>query len=173
MTASGGRRSRYELGPPATTPAKLVVDSVTKHYGDRTVLDGISLEVREHEVVCLIGSSGSGKSTLLRCIDLLDPIESGRILLDGEEITDRRTNANGVRRRIGIVFQSYNLFPHSRCSTTSRWDRGAPRGIERRVAEERALEILSRLGCRPRVEVPRAALGWSAAAGRDRPGARG
>lgn len=129
-----------------TQPAKLVVDSVTKHYGDRTVLDGISLEVREHEIVCLIGSSGSGKSTLLRCIDLLDPIEGGRILLDGEEITDRRTNANGVRRRIGIVFQSYNLFPHLKVLDNVTLGPRRARGIERRVAEERALEILSRLG---------------------------
>lgn len=131
---------------PSTSPAKLVVDSVTKHYGDRTVLDGISLEVREHEIVCLIGSSGSGKSTLLRCIDLLDPIESGRILLDGDEITDPRTNANGVRRRIGIVFQSYNLFPHLSVLDNVTLGPRRARGVERRVAEERALEILSRLG---------------------------
>ena len=88
------------------------VDGLTKRYGDRVVLDGIDLAVDDHEVVCLIGSSGSGKSTLLRCIDLLDPIDGGRILLDGEDITAPGANANAVRRRIGIVFQSFNLFPH-------------------------------------------------------------
>ena len=89
------------MSEPSTRAPKLEVDELTKHYGDRLVLDRISLEVDEHEVVCLIGSSGSGKSTLLRCVDLLDPIDDGRILLDGDDITDRRTNANAVRRRIG------------------------------------------------------------------------
>jgi polar amino acid transport system ATP-binding protein len=125
---------------------KLVVEDLTKHYGDRLVLDGISLEVAEHEVVCLIGSSGSGKSTLLRCIDLLDPIDGGRVLLDGEDITDRRTNANAVRRRIGIVFQSYNLFPHMRVLDNVTLGPRKARGVERGEAEERAMAILTRLG---------------------------
>jgi polar amino acid transport system ATP-binding protein len=91
---------------------KLVVEGLVKRFGDRTVLDGIDLQVDEHQVVCLIGPSGSGKSTILRCVDLLDRVDGGRILLDGEEITAPDANANAVRRRIGIVFQSYNLFPH-------------------------------------------------------------
>ena len=125
---------------------KLVVDELTKHYGDRLVLDGISLEVDEHEVVCLIGSSGSGKSTLLRCIDLLDPIDGGRVLLDGEDITDRRTNANAVRRRIGIVFQSYNLFPHMRVLDNVTLGPRKAQGVPRDEAEDRAMSILTRLG---------------------------
>ena len=132
--------------PDAPTGPKLAVDELTKHYGDRLVLDRISLEVRDHEVVCLIGSSGSGKSTLLRCVDLLDPIDGGRILLDGEEITARRTNANAVRRRIGIVFQSYNLFPHMRVLDNVTLGPRKARGVDRADAEERAMAILTRLG---------------------------
>jgi polar amino acid transport system ATP-binding protein len=132
--------------PDAPTGPKLAVDELTKHYGDRLVLDRISLEVRDHEVVCLIGSSGSGKSTLLRCVDLLDPIDGGRILLDGEEITARRTNANAVRRRIGIVFQSYNLFPHMRVLDNVTLGPRKARGVDRAEAEERAMAILTRLG---------------------------
>ena len=115
-------------------------------FRSRLVLDGISLDVDDHEVVCLIGSSGSGKSTLLRCVDLLDPIDGGRILLDGEDITSRRTNANAVRRRIGIVFQSYNLFPHMRIIDNVTLGPRKAGGVPRDRAEERAMAILERLG---------------------------
>jgi polar amino acid transport system ATP-binding protein len=97
-------------------------------------------------VVCLIGSSGSGKSTLLRCVDLLDPIDDGRILLDGEDITSGRTNANAVRRRIGIVFQSFNLFPHMRIIDNVTLGPRKAGGVPRAQAEERAQAILERLG---------------------------
>ena len=83
-----------------------------KRFGDLEVLRGIDLAVAEHEVVCLIGASGSGKSTLLRCVNLLEPIDAGRIVVDGEEITARGVDVDRVRRRIGIVFQAFNLFPH-------------------------------------------------------------
>ena len=76
------------------------------------MLRGIDLDVAEHEVVCLIGASGSGKSTLLRCVNLLEPVDTGRIVVEGEEITARGVDVNRIRRRIGIVFQAYNLFPH-------------------------------------------------------------
>ena len=89
-----------------------------KSFGKNEVLRGIDLEVAEHEVVCLIGASGSGKSTLLRCVNLLEPIDAGRIVVQGEEITARGVDVNRIRRGIGIVFQSYNLFPHMRCSRT-------------------------------------------------------
>ena len=135
------------MSPGTVAPgAKLRVDALTKRYGDRLVLDRISLDVADHEVVCLIGSSGSGKSTLLRCIDLLDPIDDGRILLDGDDITDRRTNANAVRRRIGIVFQSFNLFPHMRVIDNVTLGPRKARGVPREQAEERAMAILTRLG---------------------------
>jgi polar amino acid transport system ATP-binding protein len=96
---------------PVTTAA-LRVEGVHKSFDKLEVLRGIDLDVAEHEVVCLIGASGSGKSTLLRCINLLEPIQAGRIFVGGAEITARNVDINAIRRRIGIVFQSYNLFPH-------------------------------------------------------------
>ncbi len=92
--------------------AVLELRGVTKSYGDHEVLRGIDLEVAEHQAVALIGASGSGKSTLLRCIDLLEEIDDGDILLDGEPITLPGLNPVPVRRRLGLVFQAYNLFPH-------------------------------------------------------------
>jgi polar amino acid transport system ATP-binding protein len=90
----------------------LVLDGVHKSFGALEVLRGIDLTLAEHEVVCLIGASGSGKSTLLRCVNLLERIEAGRIVVEGEDITARGVDVNRIRRRIGIVFQAYNLFPH-------------------------------------------------------------
>ncbi|HEX6230361.1 MAG TPA: amino acid ABC transporter ATP-binding protein [Actinomycetota bacterium] len=90
----------------------LRLEDVRKSFGRLEVLRGIDLSVDEHEVVCLIGASGSGKSTLLRCIDLLEPIDAGRIVVHGEEVSRRGVDANRVRRRMGIVFQAFNLFPH-------------------------------------------------------------
>lgn len=100
-------------GPRSTgsTP-KLALRDVQKSFGNRTVLRGISLDIPAHHVVCLIGASGSGKSTLLRCINLLEPIDEGQILLDGVDIAEPGLDADPIRRRIGMVFQSYNLFPH-------------------------------------------------------------
>ena len=95
----------------AATPV-LEVREVTKAFGEREVLRGIDLTVREHEAVALIGASGSGKSTLLRCIDLLEEVDDGDVFLDGETITDPSVDPVGVRRRLGVVFQAYNLFPH-------------------------------------------------------------
>ncbi|MFK7746670.1 MAG: amino acid ABC transporter ATP-binding protein [Roseobacter sp.] len=91
---------------------KLALQSVVKRFGSNTVCDGVSLNVAEGELVCLIGASGSGKSTLLRCINLLEPIEDGAIYLDGHDISVPGLDPQPVRQRIGIVFQSYNLFPH-------------------------------------------------------------
>jgi polar amino acid transport system ATP-binding protein len=95
-----------------STPAALEIEGLRKSFGQNLVLDGIDLSVGEHEVTCLIGASGSGKSTLLRCINLLEPVDAGRILFAGQEITRRGVDVNQVRRRIGIVFQAFNLFPH-------------------------------------------------------------
>ena len=94
------------------SPPVLKIDGVTKAFGDLEVLHGIDIEVAEHEAVAVIGASGSGKSTLLRCIDLLEEIDDGDIFLDGEVITDPSVDAVEVRRRLGFVFQAYNLFPH-------------------------------------------------------------
>ncbi len=94
------------------TGEALRIEGLHKSFGELDVLRGIDLVVAEHEVVCLIGSSGSGKSTLLRCINLLEPIDAGRIYVEGEEITARGVDVDRIRRRIGIVFQAFNLFPH-------------------------------------------------------------
>jgi polar amino acid transport system ATP-binding protein len=122
------------------------LERVHKSFGEHEVLRGIDLELADHEVVCLIGASGSGKSTLLRCINLLEPLNGGRIFLGGEEITRRGADVNDVRRRIGIVFQAFNLFPHM---TVLRNVTLAPRDVlklSRAEAEARALELLARFG---------------------------
>ncbi len=124
----------------------LVVEGLHKRFGKLEVLRGIDLTVAEHDVVCLIGASGSGKSTLLRCINLLEPVDAGRIVVAGEEITRRGVDVNRIRRGIGIVFQAYNLFPHM---SVLRNVTLAPRqalGLPRRDAEAEALELLSRFG---------------------------
>ena len=124
----------------------LRLEGVHKSFGSNEVLRGIDLEVAEHEVVCLIGASGSGKSTLLRCVNLLEPLDAGRIWLAGEEITRRGIDVNAVRRRIGIVFQAYNLFPHM---SVLRNVTLAPRdvlGLSGADAEARATELLARFG---------------------------
>jgi polar amino acid transport system ATP-binding protein len=92
--------------------AALAIEGLHKSFDGLEVLKGIDLEVREHEVVCVIGASGSGKSTLLRCINLLEPVDAGRVLIEGEEITARGVDVNRIRQRVGIVFQAFNLFPH-------------------------------------------------------------
>ena len=92
---------------------KISIDGVRKWFGDRTVLhDRIDLDVADSEVICLIGASGSGKITLLRCVNLLEPIDDGAIFLDGDEISEPGRDPDPIRRRIGMVFQSFNLFPH-------------------------------------------------------------
>jgi polar amino acid transport system ATP-binding protein len=96
----------------ASAAMALRIEGLHKAFGPLRVLRGIDLAVAEHEVVCLIGASGSGKSTLLRCVNLLEPIEAGRIVVEGEEITARGVDVDRIRRRIGIVFQAFNLFPH-------------------------------------------------------------
>jgi polar amino acid transport system ATP-binding protein len=124
----------------------LVVEGLHKAFGKVPVLRGIDLEVAEHEVVCLIGASGSGKSTLLRCVNLLEPIDAGRIAVEGEEITARGVDVNRVRRRIGIVFQAFNLFPHMSVLENVTLAPRLALGQGRRDAEQRAAELLARFG---------------------------
>ncbi len=133
-------------------PTKLAVRDVYKSFGDRAVLQGIDLAVSEHEVVCLIGSSGSGKSTLLRCIDLLESIDHGEIAIEGEVITAPGVNPNLVRRRIGIVFQSFNLFPHLNVLNNVTLAARRVHGVARADAEARARELLDRFGLGEKVE---------------------
>ena len=128
-----------------TTPA-LSIHGLRKSFGNLEVLRGIDLEVAEHEVIALIGASGSGKSTLLRCINLIEPIDAGRILIEGDEITARGVKADLIRRRIGIVFQAFNLFPHMSVLDNVTL---APRQVLRRAAadaERDAQALLERFG---------------------------
>lgn len=124
----------------------LVLEGVTKSFGRSAVLRGIDLTVSEHEVVCLIGASGSGKSTLLRCVNLLEPIDAGRIVVRGEEITRPAVDVDRIRRRIGIVFQAYNLFPHMSILRNVTLAPMKALGTPRAQAEAEALELLGRFG---------------------------
>lgn len=124
----------------------LEVSGLVKTYGDRVVLRGIDLTVDEHEVVTLIGASGSGKSTLLRCVDLLEDIDDGRILLDGTDVSDPRADDAAARRRIGVVFQSYNLFPHMTALQNVALAPHVVHGVGSDEADARARELLQRVG---------------------------
>jgi polar amino acid transport system ATP-binding protein len=132
--------------------AALEIEGLRKSFGKNLVLDGINLSVGEHEVTCLIGASGSGKSTLLRCLNLLEPVDAGRIVVAGEEITRRGVDVNRIRRRIGIVFQAFNLFPHMSVLENVTL---APRLALRQgrgEAEDRARVLLDRFGLSEKVE---------------------
>jgi polar amino acid transport system ATP-binding protein len=124
----------------------LRMESVRKTFGDSVVLRDVDLEVAPHTVTALIGASGSGKSTLLRCANLLEDIDDGAIWLDGEEITDPRADQDAVRRRIGVVFQAYNLFPHMTVLENITLAPRRVHGVSRAEAEERGRELLERLG---------------------------
>jgi polar amino acid transport system ATP-binding protein len=124
----------------------LRIEGLHKSFGDTEVLRGIDLAVDEHEVVCLIGASGSGKSTLLRCVNLLEPIDSGRIVVAGKDVTSDRVDVNRVRRGIGIVFQSYNLFPHMTVLRNVTLGPQKVLRLPRAQAEAEAMELLTRVG---------------------------
>ena len=119
---------------------------VTKAFGDTWVLRGIDLAVDEHKAIALIGASGSGKSTLLRCIDLLEELDDGDVLLDGDVITDPSVDPVAARRKLGIVFQAYNLFPHLTVLENVMLAPVRAHGAEREAARERAHELLARFG---------------------------
>jgi polar amino acid transport system ATP-binding protein len=126
--------------------AFLEIDAVHKWFGENHVLQGVDLEVNEHQVVCLIGASGCGKSTLLRCINALETIQSGQIRLDGDVVSGRGVDVNALRQDVGIVFQSFNLFPHM---TVLRNVTLAPVKVlklSKSYAEERAMTLLTRIG---------------------------
>lgn len=133
-------------GTAAQGQVALRIEGLRKSFGEHLVLDGIDLVVGEHEVVCLIGASGSGKSTLLRCVNLLEPIDRGRILIEGAEITAKGVDVDRVRRRIGIVFQAYNLFPHMSVLRNITLAPMKVLGLSKADAEARADELLRRFG---------------------------
>ena len=132
--------------PAVTTDPVVRLEGVHKSFGDNEVLRGIDLEVRSGEVLTIIGPSGSGKSTLLRCVNLLEPLNAGRIFLEGEEITRKGADVSAVRQRIGMVFQQFNLFPHltvmDNLTLAARRIRKRPRAD----AESRARKLLTRVG---------------------------
>jgi polar amino acid transport system ATP-binding protein len=122
------------------------VQGVHKAFGKVDVLKGLDLVLGEHEVICLVGASGSGKSTLLRCVDLLEPVDAGSIQLQGEEITGAGVDQNRVRRRMGIVFQAFNLFPHMTVLRNVTLGPAEALKLPRREAQARAVELLERFG---------------------------
>jgi ABC-type polar amino acid transport system ATPase subunit len=142
-----GRTSGAALAEPAPTTAPVVrVEDVRKSFGDNVVLDGVDLVVNAGQALVVIGPSGSGKSTLLRCVNLLEPIDSGRIFFEGEEITRKGAKVAAIRQRIGIVFQQFNLFPHLRAIDNLTLAARRVSHIPRKDAEQRARELLERVG---------------------------
>ncbi|WP_146899548.1 amino acid ABC transporter ATP-binding protein [Cellulomonas aerilata] len=141
--------------PPSTSPSTsplLSVQGVRKAFGTNVVLDGVDLDVDAHRCVVLIGASGSGKSTLLRTVDLLEDVDDGVILLDGEDITDPRRDADAVRARMGMVFQAFNLFPHMRVLDNVTLASRLVHRVPRREAQERAHAMLERVGLGARAD---------------------
>jgi polar amino acid transport system ATP-binding protein len=122
------------------------IEGLRKSFGPHEVLTGIDLSVAAHEVICLIGASGSGKSTLLRCVNLLEPIDAGRIAIFGQPVTGRGIDQNLVRRYVGIVFQSYNLFPHMNVLQNVTLAPVKVLGTPKAAAQAEARELLSRFG---------------------------
>lgn len=131
----------------------LAATGLVKRFGDRLVLDDVSLTLDAHEVVALIGPSGSGKSTLLRCLNLLERIDDGQILLGGEDISDPRVKVDAVRARFGVVFQHYNLFPHLSVLDNVTLALRKVHGVDRAEAERRGHELLDRIGLADRARV--------------------
>ncbi|MHA3700580.1 amino acid ABC transporter ATP-binding protein [Jatrophihabitans sp. YIM 134969] len=127
-------------------PPLLSATNIVKRFGERTVLDHLDLDVAEHEIVCLIGASGSGKSTLLRCLNLLEQVDDGVIVFDGGDITNPRVDADAVRKRIGVVFQAYNLFPHLSVLANVTLALRLVHDVDRAEADDRAMAMLTRVG---------------------------
>ena len=141
MSANGNRQAPF-----------VQLTGVSKWFGHLQVLDHVDLTVEEHNVVCLIGASGSGKSTLLRCLNRLEHVQEGEILVDGQRLTDHNIDVNALRKKIGIVFQAFNLFPHM---TVLHNVMLAPRkatGASREQAEARARALLKRIGLEEKAE---------------------
>jgi ABC-type polar amino acid transport system ATPase subunit len=148
QTTSGERTAveRAKYGGARNGTPMVRLEGVRKSFGDNLVLDGIDLSVALGEVLVVIGPSGSGKSTLLRCVNLLEPIQEGRVFLEGDEITGRGANVSAIRQRIGIVFQQFNLFPHLTAMDNLTLAARRIRKMPRKIAERRAHELLAQVG---------------------------
>ena len=131
----------------------ITVDNLHKSFGNHEVLKGISNKIKPQEVVCVIGPSGSGKSTFLRCLNLLEDVTSGSITIDGEEITDSRTNVPKVRSKVGMVFQHFNLFPHKTVLENITLGPVKVLGQSQEEAEEKAKELLAKVGLSDKANV--------------------
>ena len=137
---------------------KIQVKDLHKSFGSNNVLKGIDMDVREGEVVCVIGPSGSGKSTLLRCLNKLEDITSGKVVVDGFDVTDPKVDINEVRRHVGMVFQHFNLFPHMSVAENIMLAPVELKKMGKAVARERALELLERVGLREKANARPASL---------------
>jgi polar amino acid transport system ATP-binding protein len=144
MGSGAGEAAAIRTAPANGAVVRL--ESVRKSFGDNLVLDGIDLEVSTGEVLVVIGPSGSGKSTLLRCVNLLEPLDSGRIYFEGEEITHKGTDVSGVRQRIGMVFQQFNLFPHLTVLNNVTIAVRRIKKLPKPQAEKKAHELLAQVG---------------------------
>ena len=141
------RSETEQAGAPAAPSAEaILIEDLHKSFEANEVLKGINLSVATHEVICLIGASGSGKSTLLRCINLLEPINAGRIAILGQQVTGTDVDQNLVRRQVGIVFQSFNLFPHMNVLRNVTLAPTKALRMPRAEAQAQASELLSRFG---------------------------
>lgn len=128
------------------------VEHLYKNYGDHEVLKDINVHIKEREVVCIIGPSGSGKSTFLRCLNLLEPITSGKVVVDGHDLTDPKTDINRIRTEMGMVFQQFNLFPHKRVIDNITIAPIRVRKWPREKAEQKAMELLGKVGLRDKAQ---------------------
>jgi ABC-type polar amino acid transport system ATPase subunit len=148
-TSISGEQMGVEGSAAAThalTEPVIRLDDVHKRFGENVVLKGVDLTVDPRQVLVVIGPSGSGKSTLLRCINLLEPIQSGRIFFEGEEITRKAVDARSIRQQIGIVFQQFNLFPHLKALDNVTLAARRVKRESRRTAEERGRQLMARVG---------------------------
>lgn len=132
--------------------ALIRVEHLHKSFGDLEVLKDVSIEIKEKEVVCVIGPSGSGKSTFLRCLNLLEPVTSGKVIVNGHDLTDKKTDINRVRTEVGMVFQQFELFPHKRVIENITLAPVHVRRIPLEQAEKKAMELLEKVGLKEKAQ---------------------
>ncbi|KMO77322.1 MULTISPECIES: amino acid ABC transporter ATP-binding protein [Mycobacteriaceae] len=147
-----------ESATESTGAVKIRIDNLKKSFGDLVVLDGITTTVKEGEVVCVIGPSGSGKSTFLRCLNKLEDITDGTVVIDEFDLTDKKIDLDKVRQRIGMVFQHFNLFPHMTVLDNVTLAPLLTKKMDKAAAEKRAMELLGQVGLAEKAQVKPATL---------------